>query len=107
MDFRRLGNILIVAGLAGIAAAFAWWLTFYSAVLGELARVPGAPAGGNSVMDFLGCFYSARDVCGLIAGSARLLGRTPYEPMVLWAGLAGLIGGVAIRLAAKPAGGRA
>ena len=105
MDFKRLGGILIMGGLAVVAAAFAWWLSFYSSILGELSRAPAAPPSGNSVFDLFSCFYSSRDVCGFIAGFARLVGRTPYEPMLLWLGLAGLVVGVAIRLAAKPSGG--
>jgi hypothetical protein len=107
MDLRRLGMFLMIGGIALIAAAFAWWMMFYSSILGELAKAPGAPAGGNSVFDLFSCFYSSRDVCGFIAGFARMMGRTPYEPMVLWLGLAGLAAGAAIRFAAKPAGGRA
>ena len=80
MDFKRLGIILIIGGVALIAAAFAWWLTFYSSILQELSRAPGAPASGTSVFDLVSCFYSSRDVCGFISGFARLLGRTPYEP---------------------------
>ncbi len=105
MDFKRLGGILIMGGLVVVAGAFAWWLSFYSSILGELSRAPAAPASGNSVFDLFSCFYSSRDVCGFIAGFARLVGRTPYEPMLLWLGLAGLVVGVAIRLAAKPSGG--
>ena len=30
---------------------------------------------------------------GFIAGFARLLGKTPYEPMVFWLGLAALVVG--------------
>jgi hypothetical protein len=107
VDFKRLGTILIVGGAAVTAIAFAWWLSFYSSILGDLAKAPAAPPGGNSVFDLFSCFYSSRDVCGFIAGFARLVGRTPYEPMLLWMGLAGLVGGVVIRLAAKPAAGRA
>ena len=106
MDLKRLGMFLIIGGVALIAAAFAWWMMFYSSILQELARAPGAPASGNSVFDLFSCFYSSRDVCGFISGFARMLGRTPYEPMVLWLGLAGLVAGAAIRFAAKPAGGR-
>jgi len=107
MSAKRLGTILIIGGLVVCAGAFAWWMAFYSAILQELARAPGAPASSNGVMDFFTCFYSGRDVCGLIAGSARMLGRTPYEPMLLWAGLAALVGGIVIRLAARPGSGRA
>lgn len=107
MDFKRLGSILIIGGIAVMAAAFAWWLSFYSSILRELARAPAAPPTSNSVFDLFSCFYSSRDVCGFIAGFARLVGRTPYEPMLLWVGLAGLVVGVVIRLSAKPVGGRA
>ncbi len=106
MDFKRLGTILIIGGGAVVVAAFAWWLAFYSTIVHELSRAPGAPRGGTSVFDLVGCLYSSRDVCGFIAGFARLIGRTPYEPMLLWLGLGVLIVGVAIRLAAKPAVGR-
>ena len=107
MDFKRLGTFLIVGGITVVAAAFAWWMTFYSSILGELARAPGAPAGGNSVFDLFSCFYSSKDVCGFIAGFARVAGRTPYEPMVAWLGLAALVAGLALRVAAKPGSGRA
>jgi hypothetical protein len=104
MDFKRLGTFLIIGGVVVIVAAFAWWMSFYSSILRELARAPGAPTVNNGVFDLFSCFYSSRDVCGFIAGFARLVGRTPYEPMALWVGLAGLIAGLAIRFAAKPAG---
>ena len=107
MDFRKFGSILIIGGLVVVAAAFAWWLAFYSSIMRELAQAPGGTPGGNSVFDAISCLYSSRDVCGFIAGFARLVGRTPYEPMVLWAGLAGVVIGVVVRLAAKPGGGRA
>jgi hypothetical protein len=106
MQLRRIGNILSLAGLVVTLAAFAWWFVFYTTIMTELSRAPNAPPGGNSVFNAISCLYSSQDVCGFIAGFARLLGRTPYEPMLLWLGLAGLVAGVAIRLAAKPAGGR-
>jgi len=106
VDFKRLGTILIVGGGAVIVAAFAWWFAFYSTIVRELSRAPNVPRGSNSVFDLASCLYSSRDVCGFIAGFARLLGKTPYEPMLLWLGLGALVVGVAMRLAAKPAAGR-
>jgi hypothetical protein len=103
---RRAGNILSLLGLVVTAGAFAWWLAFYSAIMRELSRAPNAPPGGNSVFDAVSCLYSSKDVCGLIAGAARMIGKTPYEPMLLWAGLAGLVVGIVVRVAARPAGGR-
>jgi hypothetical protein len=106
VDFKRLGTILIIGGVAVIVAAVAWWFAFYSAIMSELSRAPNAPPGGNSVFNVISCLYSSQDVCGFIAGFARLLGRTPYEPMLLWLGLGGLVVGVVVRLAARPAAGR-
>ena len=51
MTLRRIGNILTAAGLLVTAGAVGWWYAFYSIILGELARAPNAPAGGNSVFD--------------------------------------------------------
>jgi hypothetical protein len=103
MQLRRAGNILALVGLAVTVAAFAWWFAFYSTIVRELARAPNAPTGGYSTFDMISCLYSSQDLCGFIAGFARLLGRTPYEPMLLWFGLGGLVIGVVIRLAATPA----
>jgi hypothetical protein len=106
VDFKRLGTILIIGGGAVVVGAFAWWLAFYSTIVNELSRAPNAPRGGSSVFDLVSCLYSSRDVCGFIAGFARLIGKTPYEPMLLWFGLGVVVIGAAIRLAARPAVGR-
>lgn len=102
MDFRKLGNILIALGVVVAAAAVAWWYVFYSSVVREVTSVPGGSTQ-ISVMDAKSCLYSSSDFCGLISGAARMLGKTPYEPMLFWAGLAALVIGVVVRLAAKPA----
>ena len=107
MDFKRLGTFLIIGGVAVVAAAFAWWMTFYSSILrnwhGRRARRRAATACSTC--------SAASTAAGTCAGSSlalrAMVGRTPYEPMVLWLGLAGLVAGAAIRFAAKPAGGRA
>jgi hypothetical protein len=102
MDFRRLGNILAALGAVVLAGAFIWWFQFYSSVASELKPVAGGKAT-LSVWDAKSCLYTSSDFCGLVSGGARLLGATPYEPMLFWAGLVALIIGVVIRLAAKPA----
>ena len=81
----------------------AWWFAFYSTIMRELSRAPNAPPGGNSVFDAISCLYSSKDVCALFAGAARFVGKTPYEPMLLWVGLAGLVLGVVVRLVSRPA----
>lgn len=102
MDFKKLGMILMGLGLAVTAGACIWWYTFYSAVVREVMRVPGGNAQLN-VFDAKSCLYSSSDFCGLISGAARFLGNTPYEPMLFWAGVAALVIGAIVRLAAKPA----
>jgi hypothetical protein len=107
VDFKRLGTILTAVGTALTVAAVAWWFTFYSSVMRELALAPGAPPGGHSVLDAVTCLYSSQDLCGFITGLARLAGRTPYEPMLFWVGVASLAAGIIVRLSARPTAGRA
>jgi len=103
MDFGKLGNLLAVVGALVLAAAFLWWFSFYSSVLSEVGQVTGT-RGDATVFDAWHCFYSSGGICALISGIATLAGRTPYEPMLFWFGLAGLVLGVAIRLSAKRSG---
>jgi hypothetical protein len=103
VDFRKLGNILMLAGAVVLVAACIWWFTYYSPVVREIAKVTGS--GEGSVFDVLGCLYSSSGICGLAASVSILAGKTAYEPMLFWFGLAGLILGVAIRYTAKPSGG--
>ncbi|MDX2204913.1 MAG: hypothetical protein NW223_19340 [Hyphomicrobiaceae bacterium] len=101
MDVRKLGNILMVLGAVVAAAACAWWYAFYSAIVREVTSVPGG-TGQISVMDAKSCLFSSSDFCGLISGAARMLGKTPYEPMLLWLGAATLVIGAVVRVSAKP-----
>ena len=105
MDIRKLGNILAIGGLAVILGAFAWWYTFFSSIMRDVANVPGA-RGEVSIFDAKSCIYTSSDFCGLISGGARLLGKTPYEPKVFWIGLAALVVGLLIRATTKPSGAR-
>ena len=90
MDFKRLGTILIVAGAVVLVAAVIWWFTFYSTIVRELARAPGAARAACPMSS------AASTAPATSAGSsvARLTGKTAYEPMLFWLGLAGLILGV-------------
>ena len=67
----------------------------------ELGQATGRDA---SVFDGWSCIYSSSGVCAFVAGVAPLAGKTAYEPMLFWFGLAALVAGVVIRLAAKPTG---
>lgn len=103
MDFRKLGNILAVIGAAALVGAVAWWFVFYSNVVSELQNAPGGREAGAGIRDVWRCLYSSDGLCALISGGANLFGKTPYEPMLFWIGLVGLVVGVVVRLAAKPA----
>jgi hypothetical protein len=102
VDFKKLGTFLVAAGVVVLLAACVWWFTFYSSVVREIGKITGS--GEGSVFDVVGCLYSSSGICGLVASVAVLAGRTAYEPMLFWFGLAGLILGVLIRFTAKPSG---
>jgi hypothetical protein len=102
VDFKKLGTLLIIAGATVLVAACIWWFVFYSSVVREIGKVTGG--GEGSVSDVVGCLYSSSGICGLVSSVAVLAGKTAYEPMLFWFGLAGLILGVLIRYTAKPSG---
>jgi hypothetical protein len=102
VDFKRLGNLLIAAGALALVGAVIWWFSFYSSLVRELGRATGGQ-GDASVFDAWSCIYSSSGACGLVAAAAPLVGKTAYEPSLFWFGLAGLIVGLVVRLAAKPA----
>ena len=103
MDFKKLGNALTAIGAVVLVMAFAWWLYFYNSLMKDFARLTGSrPDAGLS--DALSCLYSSSGACALVSGVGALAGRTPYEPMVFWLGLAALVLGVVVRYTAKPGG---
>jgi len=103
VDFRKLGNILMIAGSVVLVGALIWWFSFYSAVARELGKATGGGAD-LGVLDAMSCLYSSGGICAIATVAATVVGRTAYEPMLLWFGLAGLVLGVLIRYAAKPSG---
>ena len=103
MDFRKLGNLLMVLGGVVLAGAGIWWFSFYHSVIRDVGRAAGTQ-GDATVFDAVNCLYSSGGICGLVAGIASIAGRTPYEPMLFWFGLAGLVLGGVFRVTAKPAG---
>jgi hypothetical protein len=104
MDLKKLGNILMAAGVVVLIGAVAWWYSFFSSIVRDVGNA-GA-RGVVSLRDASSCLYSSSDFCGLVSGGARLLGETPYEPRVFWIGLAALVAGVLIRVTAKPSGAK-
>jgi hypothetical protein len=103
VDFKKLGNALTVLGALMLVGAIAWWLYFYNSLARDFARVTGSKPDA-SVFDALSCLYSSSGACALVSGVAALAGRTPYEPMLFWFGLAGLLLGLLIRFTARPSG---
>jgi hypothetical protein len=103
VDFRKLGNILTAAGAVVLIGACFWWFAFYTSVVRDLGRLTGGGAD-TSLSDALTCLYSSGGICALVSGASSLTGKTPYEPMLFWFGLAGLILGLLIRLVANPSG---
>jgi hypothetical protein len=101
MDFKRFGTLLAGLGLIALLGAIVWWFTFYQGIVQELAKAPGGHAN-MSVFDAIGCLYSGTGLCALIAGGANLMGKTAYEPMLFWFGLAALVAGLLVRFTAKP-----
>jgi len=105
VDFKKLGNLLMAAGAATLVAALVWWFAFFSSMVRELSRVTGGQSDA-SIFDAWTCLYSSSGACGLVAAAAPLVGKTAYEPLLFWFGFAGLIVGLVVRLAAKPAAAR-
>ena len=100
MDFKKFGNVLMLAGAVVLVAACIWWFSFYSSVVREIGQATGRD---GSVFDVVGCLYS-RAASAVWSRASVLAGKTAYEPMLFWFGLAGLILGVLIRFTAKPGG---
>jgi hypothetical protein len=105
VDFKKLGNILAAAGAVVLIGACFWWFAFYTSVVRDIGRLTGGGADA-SLSDALTCLYSSGGICALVAGASSLTGKTPYEPMMFWLGLAGLLLGLLIRFAVKPSSSR-
>lgn len=93
MDIKKLANLLIIGGIAMLAAAWYWWSSFYEPILQRLHL---------SLSDASRCLYSNSGTCALSSGIAQLLGRTPYDPLIFWLGCATLLIGLVIRITLKP-----
>jgi hypothetical protein len=94
---EKIGQVLFSAGLGAVILAIAWWGTFYEQVIKELSA--GRP--GFGLKDVVHCLYNSGGECALVTGIAKLAGYFAYEPMLLWLGVALLIGGTATIVAAK------
>jgi hypothetical protein len=103
VDVKKFGNALAVVGVALLIGALVWWYSFYSSAVQDFAKVTGLTPQ-TSISDALTCLYSSSGMCGIVTAAAPIVGRTAYEPMLFWFGLAALLLGVLIRYTAKPSG---
>jgi hypothetical protein len=81
---RALSMLLLLAGAAITGAAVFWWADFYGGL------VHGTK---YTLWDAFSCLFNSSGVCSLVAGVAQLIGKSHYEPAVLWIGLVLLAGG--------------
>lgn len=90
MNIQKLANTLLFAGILLLAAALAWWLSFFQPIVRRL---------GIELSDAGSCLYSMDGPCGIAHGVAKFLGKTPYSPYAFWAGVAALAAGILLRAA--------
>ncbi len=81
---RALSMLLLLVGAAITGGAVFWWADFY----GGLVR-----GTKYTLWDAFSCLFNSSGVCSLVAGVSQLIGKTHYEPAVLWIGLVILAAG--------------
>jgi hypothetical protein len=70
--------LLLLIGAGTTAGAVVWWANFY----GDVVR------GTNyTLSDAFSCLFNSSGVCSVVTGVSQLIGKSPYEPAVLWIGL--------------------
>ncbi|HTD04321.1 hypothetical protein [Undibacterium sp.] len=90
MNIQKLANALLFAGILLLAAALAWWLSFFQPIVSQL---------GIKLSNASSCLYSLDGPCGAAHGIAQLLGKTPYSPYAFWIAIAALAAGILLRAA--------
>ncbi|MBO6521892.1 MAG: hypothetical protein JJ900_16005 [Rhodospirillales bacterium] len=83
---RKIGNLMMVFGLAAFVVATAWWYVFFHEVLGDefqLARE---------------CFYWTSDLCSLKSPISLFVDVPEYDPRLLWAAAALFFAGIFLRI---------
>jgi hypothetical protein len=89
MDAKKLGTSLILLGMVLMAAALCWWWSFYAPIVHKL---------NADLSHATSCIYSNSGVCALATSFSQFSGKTPYSPVLLWAGAASAALGVLIKL---------
>lgn len=91
LAFKTLSLVLMVVGAGVVLGALLWWQSFY----GDLIRDTG-----YTMRDALPCLYSSSGMCAIVSAASQLVGKAPYDPTVLWIGVA-LIGAGLLVLVAR------
>jgi hypothetical protein len=87
---EKLGSSLIFLGIVLMAAALCWWWSFYAPIAHKL---------NVDMSHATSCLYSNSGVCALATSVSQFSGKTPYSPVLLWAGAVSAILGILIKLA--------
>ncbi len=90
MDAKKLGTNLILLGLLLMVAALCWWWSFYAPLAHKL---------DVDLSHATSCIYSNSGVCAFATGVSQFSGKTPYSPVLMWAGSAATALGILIKLA--------
>ena len=93
MDTRKLGLVLVLAGIAVTVVAVGWFFTAYADVMDMASQW----MGDDYAARMLSCLYSTPQVC---EGAAFLSEGPAYSPVLFWIGVLGVLGGIVIRFAA-------
>ena len=90
MDAKKLGTSLILLGIMLMAAALCWWWSFYAPLANKL---------NADLSHATSCIYSNSGICALATSISQFSGKTPYSPVLMWAGAVSTALGILIKLA--------
>lgn len=97
MNNRKLGRVLVIAGLIGILLSIVWWEASYDATFRALGR-------NLKISHPLDCLLLFTGPCAQ-AKAAVISGQWPaYNPVALWLSLAVLLAGLVIVYRSAPLG---
>lgn len=86
---RKIGNLMMVLGLAAFVVATAWWYAFFQDILGAEFQIARE------------CFYWTTELCSLKSPAGLFSDVPVYDPALLWAAVGLFALGVLIRIPAR------
>ncbi len=78
-------RLLIFLSILTLGGAFIWWRSFYASALPPGTQLP------------LECLFRSAEFCSVVGTGSQIIGGTPYQPVVFWLGLIGLVAGLILR----------